>query len=228
MPCRLRVISFGWSPQFVYRHFVNVGLASDDVVVFVVPKPLDEVSKTRFAEAMHEVEKFLEAVGYGSKPFVLEVEQDAEPVALLNTLLDFVSRFNCQEFVFDASGGMRIHSLALLILALNLSQKCNVEFYIGLESRQKLFKLPLPQIANLLRLTDSKMKMLRVVASLGEATMQDIAKALNKDVSYVRKTVRKLLGEGLLERVKSKPPKFKVTEMGMLTLKLYEITTKQF
>ncbi len=235
MPCRLRLITFGWSPEFVYRHIVKLPPSPDDVrevIVLVVPESQDRYSKEKFEEALSELRKFLSSIGYGEDLEVLALDPLAEPLRVLSKVLSHVLSKNCEEVIIDVSGGLRLYNVVLAMLAMFLSEVLKVRLLVGLETMPKLYEMPLEAFKLLNRLGRVHYEVLKLISNR-ELSSVEISKHIGRDISYVRKILKQLTRARMVERIqRGRTSFFRASELGLvaelfLELKLRNLNDRQ-
>lgn len=226
MPCRLRLISFGWSPHFVYRHLVGMPLGRgglDEVVALITSKPVDQYSEERFKEAFDAVRKFLYSIGYTKDPELIVLELSKEPLEVFRKLAEYVASKNCEEVTIDVSGGLRVHNVVLTLLAMYLAEIIKVRFFVGLEISSRLYEVPLKSFKALNRVGPLYYEVL-YLASKCEMSAQELEKHVRRDLSYIRKVLKQLVEWGFVMKVRrGKSYTFKTTELGFVALNILKL-----
>lgn len=226
MPCRLRLVTFGWSPEFMYRHIVRLPPTPDDVrevIVLVVPESQDRYSKEKFEEALSDLRKFLSSIGCGENLEVLTLDPLAEPLSVLSKVLSYVLSKNCEEVIIDVSGGLRLYNVVLTMLAMFLSGVLKVKLLVGLETMPRLYEIPLEAFKLLNRLGRVHYEVLKLISDR-ELSSVEISKHLRRDISYVRKVLKQLTEARMVEKTqRGRTSFFKASELGLVAKLFLEL-----
>jgi len=231
MPCRLRLITFGWSPEFVYRHVIKLPPSFGDMkeaIALVVPEPQDQYSKGKFEEALSELKRFLSSIGYSGDLEVLALDPLAEPLLALSKILNYILSKNCEEVIIDVSGGLRLHNVVLTMLAMFLSGVLEVRLLVGLEIMPRLYEVPLEALKLLKGLSRVHYEVLKLVSDR-ELNAIDVSKHIGKDISYVRKILKQLTEAHTVEKIRrGRVSFFKASELGLIAMLFLELKLRDF
>lgn len=226
MHCRLRLLSFGWSPQFIYRHVVEIPLnlnEVEEIIALVVPKSMEQHLENKFRDAFEAVKKFLRSIGCAKEPELIVVDFKEEPLNIFEKLVSYVAGKSCRELIIDVSGGLRLHNVILTLLAFYMSDIIRVRLFVGLETSPKLYEVPLGLIKVLSKINPLHRRVLELIFE-HEMSAQELARAVERDVSYVRRILKLLNKYGLVTKVpRGRLYTFKITELGRTTLNLLKL-----
>ncbi len=203
-------VSFGFDSSGVMAVVTELGLQSGDSIILIVPR----IKSNRSESAKKNIETFFHMLrnrGLNFQYKYLEVNEE-EPAEIIETLVKSVMEWN-GEVIFEATGGLRIICVAMLLTATLLPEKVN-EYYSVAESVGKRVKIPLPkfhfQLDNLY---------IKILENMGEkATLEELAFKLKKSKSTLSRQMDKLEELNAVRKIRDRPATFTKTFLGKILL----------
>jgi len=205
------IVTFGFDEKFCYRAILRNGIKDGDRIILLTAGVVEKVKR-----AYDNIEKFV-STSYSNVSVDL-VEIDPKYFVLgVKKVLEIVKSLEGCRVVVNLSGGMRVLSL-MVCLALTIADK-DVEVEIELEDFSGVLKLPigifeLPRVLS--RLSDEKVKLLKVLEREGELEALKLAEIVRRDATTVRRHIYELEELGLIEVTSRKPLRVKITDLAVL------------
>ncbi len=186
-----------------YKSLFRRSVEEGDEIIFVAEKPVKE--KDIFEQIRWFVEK-----SYGDAVLVELLEVDpSEFESSLKKLIRRISAIKDREVVADLSGGAGA-LLAVVLVALMLSPPDRVRVSVdGVEMPRALIRMR--DIGRLL--IWERIELLRLIKK-GVSDVSALAKEVKRDKSTVRRHLYVLEELGLIEVLKRKPMKIKISKLG--------------
>ena len=224
MPGRMRVFTFGWSPEFVIRPLLREGVEGDDHVLLLADKPESEHARRKLEEAYQQVASFLGYAGLAGRVACREVEVEGREFTevcldIARILAEELSERKPSATRVYLSGGMRVLILAALVVARLLRLRGeNVEVLASMETKPAFYSVPVETLTvDAARITGEQLELLRMLSALGEAPAETLAVGRARDTA--RKLLAKLMGKGLVTyRARGRRHFYSLTPLGKLVV----------
>lgn len=203
---RMLLFTLGFEEKFAIRAFTRHGLDAGDRILLLTAKPAVD----RVVRAYGVLKEFVERYYGGSVDVRLaEVELSDFPVAVAEIRkLIHKHMEGCNKLVANLSGGLRALVLATYTALLTIGESIDMILEVEFEDGSRLVEVP-KGILHALKLvwgvSEERRHVLEAIARRGEATASQLAEELQLDVSTIRRHIRRLENEGLVEVISRRP-----------------------
>lgn len=202
------VITLGFDEKFALRSVARRGLRSDDEVLIILPKPVDERAEKAYVHFSEILSKMFQNLK------IIRFEVDCRN--FLDSLVELVKVFRekmGEKFVFCLSGGFRALILEVLLAAnfLGLDGDVEVEF----EDSSSVISFPLRWCKNVV--LDDVGKRILVGVRDGVDTVSGLVRFTGLSKVTVWRKVRALESGGFLER---RGKVYALTGLGLIAVSL--------
>ncbi|MEM3871807.1 MAG: CRISPR-associated CARF protein Csa3 [Nitrososphaeria archaeon] len=202
------VITLGFDEKFALRSVARRGLRSDDEVLIILPKPVDERAEKAYVHFSEILSKMFQNLK------IIRFEVDCRN--FLDSLVELVKVFRekmGEKFVFCLSGGFRALILEVLLAAnfLGLDGDVEVEF----EDSSSVISFPLRWCKNVV--LDDVGKRILVGVRDGVDTVSGLVRFTGLSKVTVWRKVRTLESGGFLER---RGKVYALTGLGLIAVSL--------
>ncbi len=206
-------ISLGFDVTNLLGSLLDRGFVAGDSVVLVVPKNRSQ----RNEEAIKKVEALLAELGTRGYKVDLEVLEldEHNPDYALEKLISHVKRWD-GEIYLDAVGGLRVFCVLMTLTSVLVSRK-NLFLTSIAENSGKRVSIPRLNLKIARSLSGAKFELMKAMVKK-ERSIEELENDLRKDKSTLSRQLANLESLGLLERISSKPAKYRITNLGKLVM----------
>lgn len=224
----LYIMPLGFKIEYQIRFLLNKGgVGKQDGVVVLIPMRRGNVDKPD--KALSDLKEYLTRAGVRDLAIV-DVDT-GDPIELLVKPLGEIARRveYYDRVVFAITGGVRAFASTLPIIAVLLrSMFVGKDFRLFTVSEDLDDYVELTDFIKMLgpymELSDTDIAVLNAIKALGaEAIVGNISDQVGKDASTVNRSIQRLRDYGLVEAVEARPRQYRLTSLGQLALRYYEL-----
>ncbi len=207
------IVTLGFDEKFCYRAILRNEIKDGDTIILLTAGVVDKVKR-----AYELVERFVSTTYSDVEVKLLEVNPN-DFVSGVSRVLKLLRELKDSRIIVNLSGGMRALSL-MVYCALTLADK-KAKIEIELEDFSGVVEIPseilsLPRALS--RLSDEKIRLLKVLKEKEVMRVKEIASVLRKDITTIRRHIYDLEVAGLVEIVRRKPLEVKVSDFARMVI----------
>ena len=213
------VITLGFDERFAIKTLLKHHVSESDKILLIVAG-----SDPRTAKAIETLSNILRQFSEKIEITKIELHPERDFEGSLMRMIKILKKLQNLNIVVNISGGMRILGYIVLLACTILVthgvlSKVSFEIYPESLQGEVTFSGDLLRLAAI-KLTKEKVRLLKEIAS-GKTYVEELAKALDKDETTIRRHLLGLEAQGLIRALKRKPLKVEITRLGRLLLEIY-------
>ncbi len=220
---KLMIFTVGWTPDFVIRPLVRIGLESSDSIVILGTKPRDDYSRKRFIETVRFVEDFISRLNMDINIIVDEVDIDSDIsssiVYIARRVMDIANSRRPSEILMFLVGGMRILVISALLAARLIAPLTTIpiKLYTAKEDSPEIIEIARDFLYTPNAIGEVSLRILELL-SANPMTIEEIAEKLSRSIDSIRKNLRRLERRRLIEKADGRKKRYRLTKLGEIIL----------
>ncbi|MEM2195341.1 MAG: CRISPR-associated CARF protein Csa3 [Candidatus Methanomethylicia archaeon] len=211
---RALFITLGFEEKFAVRALTRHGLDKHDKIILITGTRIEKVDR-----AIGFISEFISKY-YGDEVKLRVEEVPVHDICIAASLIRKLiveEAKNVDQVIVNLSGGMRV-IIAAVIIALRLINIQNITIELETEDSSTLVQIPIEAIKiQEHQIGPEKSEILKILTDRDDyLTVGEIAKAVGKDESTVRRHLARLRNAKLIEVKKLKPLTVKATQIAKI------------